>query len=422
MAIKLIKDLDFASLINNTNAVTESGKEMLSRYRGYCYNNSVTCAVVNNFINESRNNYTFDDGLMSILEAIEGYISENKTRWELASVSEGIQNNNSAYNVLNKRGVQKVDKLVEMSENDVRSYIKAGVLKDIQYIPEVRNICKGVYGKNVCETKQSLNFTISNPVSYVEMNESGSSFMVNGVVFNIDECGSINVGGNTNVTETFKRINAHLANMNMVGESLEYGYYTGINNQQQNKFTISEGQIDFTNGRVSESFNNVTKFREFVYSDSFAKAMNVVEARKFANIGHAIADVYENFDNVCTLDNVKLFNCSNGAVVAVTESEDMVNVTLFNSFGRVNESKNYDKMKDAVKDMKNNYGLDTETVFASTIAKDIKEGKQTKIDNDDEVNVRLLKIAELSEQFKDDNVKLMILTEMAHELQKMKDA
>ena len=37
----------------------------------------------------------------------------------------------------------------------------------------------------------------------------------------------------------------------------------------------------------------------------------------------------------------------------------------------------------------------------------------------DDVNIRLLKIAELTEQFKDDPVKLMILNEMAKELNKM---
>lgn len=423
MAIKLIKDLDFASKINSTDAVTESGKKMLSRYRGFCYNNSATCALVNNFINEARNNYTFDDGLMSILESVEDFINKNNTRWQLGSVSEGIQSNNSSYNILNKKGIQKVDKLIEMNENDVKAYIKAGVLKDIQFIPEVRSVCKSVYGKNVCESKQTMNYSVSNPVSYIEVEEcedgtQESTFMVNGVALHINENGEISV--TECVSDNFARINAHLSQMHLVGENLEYSYNTGLTNGKENKFVLSEGQIDFTNGHFSEAFTDASKFREFVFSDSFAKAMNVREAQNFAKIGQAIADVYENMSNICVLDNVKLFSCASGAVVAVTESKSMVNVTLFNSYGKVNESKNYTKVKDAVTEMKNKFNLDVETMFASRIASDIKEGTQQTIDDADEKNIRLLKIAELSEQFKDDPVKLMILKEMAEEIKSMK--
>lgn len=419
MAIKLIKDLDFASKINANDAVTESGKNMLSRYRGFCYNNSATCGLVNNFINETRNNYSFDDGLMSILESVEKFISENSVRWKLASVSEGICSNNSAYNILNKKGIQKVNKLIEMNENDVRAYIKAGVLKDIQYIPEVRSVCKSVYGRQTHESKRTLQFSVSNPVSFIESNESGSHFMVNGVAFTINEDGEISVSTGT-TSEMFAKINAHLSQMRFIGEKLEYVYNTGLTNGKENKFVISEGGVDFTNGHFSESFTDGSKFREFIFSDSFAKALNVREAQKFNKIGQAIADVYEHISDICVLDNVKLFSCSNGAVVSVTESESMVNVTLFNSFGKVNESKNYNSVKEAVVEMKNNYCLDVETMYASRIANDIKEGVQTKIDDADEKNIRLLKIAELSEQFKDDPVKLMILTEMAEELKAMK--
>ena len=77
-------------------------------------------------------------------------------------------------------------------------------------------------------------------------------------------------------------------------------------------------------------------------------------------------------------------------------------------------------MKDAIIEMKNNYSLDVENLFTKRIANDIKENKQKKVDYSDDVNIRLLKIAELTEQFKDDPVKLMILNEMTKELNKMK--
>ena len=421
MAINLIKDLDFPKKINATDAVTESGKKMLSNYRGYCYNNPINCATVNNFINEARNSYAFDSGLMSILGTIENYIKENNIRWKLASVCEAIESNNTVFNTLNKKGIKKVEKLVEMSEADVNSYIKAGVLKDVQFIPEVRNVCREVYGKNVLENKQTVSYNLSTPVSYVKVNENGYKlFNVNGVTFSISEAGEIEALVDGVNEALFNKINNYIHDMQLVGENLEYGYYTGMTNGNQHKFTISEDKIDFTNGKITESFTSVNKFREFVYSDSFAKALNMNEARRFAQIGSAIAEVFENMSDICVLDNVKLFNCNNGATVAVIESDTMVNVTLFNSYGHVNESNNYDSMKDAVVEMKNNYSLDVEDLFTKRIANDIKENKQKKVDYSDDVNIRLLKIAELTEQFKDDPVKLMILNEMAKELNKMK--
>lgn len=421
MAINLIKDLDFPKKINATDAVTESGKKMLSNYRGYCYNNPINCATVNNFINEARNSYAFDSGLMSILGTIENYIKENNIRWKLASVCEAIESNNTVFNTLNKKGIKKVEKLVEMSEADVNSYIKAGVLKDVQFIPEVRNVCREVYGKNVLENKQTVSYNLSTPVSYVKVNENGYKlFNVNGVTFSISEAGEIEALVDGVNEALFNKMNNYIHDMQLVGENLEYGYYTGMTNGNQHKFTISEDKIDFTNGKITESFTSVNKFREFVYSDSFAKALNMNEARRFAQIGSAIAEVFENMSDICVLDNVKLFNCNNGATVAVIESDTMVNVTLFNSYGHVNESNNYDSMKDAVVEMKNNYSLDVEDLFTKRIANDIKENKQKKVDYSDDVNIRLLKIAELTEQFKDDPVKLMILNEMAKELNKMK--
>lgn len=424
MAIQLIKDLDFASKINACEAMTDSGSKMLSRYRGYCYTNSATCALVNNFISEARSGYSFDDSIMSVVESIEKYITENKTRWQLASVSEGIRANSSAYNALNRKSMSKVDKLVEMNENDVRAYIKAGVLKDIQFIPEVRAVCRSVYGKQANECKSTLAYSVSTPVSYVALNEDGSkTFMVNGVAYRVNEDMEITVGDATTDTALqadFARVNSLLAGMRAVGEGLEYVYETGIGEKRENKFTVTEDKISFTNGRYSESFNDVAKFREFVFSDSFAKALNIREAQKFARIGQSVADVYEHIGNVCALDNVKLLTCSTGAVIAVTESGKEVNVTLFNSFGKINESKTYALMKDAVTEMRNKYGIDTETLFAQRIASDIKSGSSDKIDESDEKNVRLLKIAELSECFKDDPVKLMILKEMAAELSVMK--
>ena len=118
MSIKLMKDLQFAEKLNSTNAISEAGKELLNNYRAYVYSNAPTCAVVNAFVNEAQK-YSFDAGVSTILESVKNFINENKISWKLATACESINNNNSTFNYINKIGVQQVEKLLEMNENDV---------------------------------------------------------------------------------------------------------------------------------------------------------------------------------------------------------------------------------------------------------------------------------------------------------------
>ena len=165
MSTKLLTNLNFAELISKTEAITEAGKEMLKGYRGYCYANPVSCSLVNSFIAEASR-YGFDTGLNNILESVNSFIKENNISWKLASACESISANNSTYNYINKIGVQQVEKLLEMNESEVVSYIKAGSLKNIQYIPEFRAICKEVYKTQVTEA-QTVEYKVVNPISYV---------------------------------------------------------------------------------------------------------------------------------------------------------------------------------------------------------------------------------------------------------------
>ena len=187
MSTKLLTNLNFADLISKSEAITEAGKEMLSRYKGYCYSNPVSCGLVNGFIAEASR-YGFDTGLNNILESVNNFIKENNISWKLASACESISANNSTYNYINKIGVQQVEKLLDMNESDVISYIKAGSLKNIQYIPEFRAICKEVYKTQVTEA-HAVNYDVVNPISYVfEDNETKDKyFKVNGQVFKVNE-------------------------------------------------------------------------------------------------------------------------------------------------------------------------------------------------------------------------------------------
>ena len=67
--------------------------------------------------------------------------------------------------------IEQVQKLLEMKEADVITYIKAGSLKNIQYIPEFRAICKEVYRTQITEA-QAPNYSVVNPIGYVHVNEN----------------------------------------------------------------------------------------------------------------------------------------------------------------------------------------------------------------------------------------------------------
>ena len=416
MTIKLIKDLNFADKLNSCEAVTESGKECLKNYRGYCYNNAATCGLVNNFIKEAQK-YSYDSGVTSILESVVEFVNSNKISWKLASVCEAINNNTSSYNVLNRAGVEKVEKLLEMDETNVISYIKAGALRGVQYIPEFRAVCKEVYGNKVNENKNTLAYSVSTPVSYIIIDENKNQIVnVNGKVFRISEN---KVEETTCEDADFNKINAHLANMKLVGESLIYTYRPAYL-ANENKFTVTESNIEFTNGKVNESFTSADRFKE--YCDTFTRTMiNPNESRQFMMIAGAIAEVFEAMDRIGTIDNAKLFNCANGATVAVIESTGDINVTLYNSYGNVNETNNYSVIKEALNSMKSNYGLNLENLYVKRIAEDATKSNTPVVDDFDNINIRLNKINELTEQFKDDPEKLLILNELTKKLKEMKN-
>ena len=90
--------------------------------------------------------------MIGILESVNKYINENKISWQLASACESISESNSPYGYINKVSVSQVQKILEMNETDVVSYIKAGALKGVQYVPEFRNICKQVYKAQLNES------------------------------------------------------------------------------------------------------------------------------------------------------------------------------------------------------------------------------------------------------------------------------
>ena len=422
MSTKLLTNLNFAELISKTEAITEAGKEMLSRYKGYCYSNPVSCSIVNSFIAEASK-YGFDTGLTNILESVNSFIKENNISWKLASACESISANNSPYNYLNKKiGVSQVEKLLEMDEANVISYIKAGSLKGIQFIPEFRAICKEVYKTQVTEA-QSVTYNVVNPISYVYENEEGTEryFTVYGHIFRMDENKVENV--NECPDKNFARINKLLESFGRDGETLYYGYR---GSRGDYRFEIKENEnneniLTFKNNNINETFTDSIKFRE--YCDNLSKVLPVSEKLQLMKVSSAVADVFENMGSIMLVDNCKLLTSMN-ATCAIIEGKNNVNLTVFNSINAGSSVNNYDYMVEALNNVIKVAGVDLKGMYEERINEDMKKldpqaqeiKEQLEANKEAQFAIRKKKIAMLAEQFKNDPVRLTLLNKVAKDL------
>lgn len=420
MSVKLLNNLDFATKLNSTEAITEAGKEILKSYRAYMYTNAPTCGIVNGFVLEASK-CSFDTGLNNILESVKSFINENNISWKLASACESISNNSSTYNYINKLGVEQVQKLLEMNESDIVSYIKAGVLKNIQYIPEFRAICKEVYKTQITES-QAPNYTVLNPVCYVYVNENKESFFnVLGRTFKIADN---KVSESVCDDKKFVRINQLLESFSRDNEGISIE--TRGAHGDKVKFEINENGLTFTRtglGKdINEKFDNHISFQE--YCNTLSKIMPMNEKLAFMNLTSMVSEVFEAFGNIVTLDNVKVLTTNNNTVCAIIEAKDNVNLTVYRNVKQGSGSYTYDYMVEALNQVIKLTGVDLRQMFENRINEDIKKlspeekeiKEQLEANKEAQYAIRKKKIAMLAEQYKNDPVKITLLNKVAKDL------
>lgn len=419
MNIKLLKDLDFATKINEATAATSAGQDLLNNYKSYLFTNSANCSLVNGFVQEASK-YSYDTGLIGILESVNKYINENKISWQLASACESISESNSPYGYINKVSVSQVQKILEMNETDVVSYIKAGALKGVQYVPEFRNICKQVYKAQINESHK-VNYDLTTPISFVLVDENNSQY------FNI---GGHNFVVTENAVSEVNQVNDQTYNfmveaLNSFTKEGDNIYYEYVNPRNENiRFTFVGENLNFTKGsKIDETFDSSIKFIEQM--NIISKIMPVAEKMQFMNICNTISKVFENIDNVVELDCAKLISTNNGFSGAIIEGKDNVNLTIFHSVNAGTSSNNYNYMAEALQAVTKMTGLDLAPMFESRIAADTKKiptEEQIEIKEALEANkeaqyaIRRKKIALLAESFKNDPVKLSLLNKIAKDL------
>lgn len=416
-----MKDLQFAELVNNAQPISEAGKELINNYRAYVYSNAPTCGVVNAFVNEASK-YRFDAGVSEVLDKINAFVNENIISWKLATACENINKNNSTYNYINKIGVQQVEKLLEMNEAEVVSYIKAGSLKGFQYIPEFRNICKQVYRANITEA-EAINYKVTNPLSFVLIRENAQYFNVLGKTFKIED---------NKVSEamcddvTFNNVNKLLEGFTREGEDI-VATYNAVHGDNL-KFILNENGLDVTNNStIKEHFDNRTQFLE--YANTMSKIMHVNEKMNFMTFVSNVATVMENMSNIVLLDCVKVLNSGDGTICAIVEAKDNVNLSVFRSYKFGTSSKNYDFVSEALNNVVKLTGVDLTPMFEERINNDCNRNdkdaeeirEQLENNKTAQFNIRKKKIAMLAEQYKNDPVRLALLSKISKDLKMLEN-
>lgn len=412
MKTDILIGLGFNQIIAEAQGDTATGSSLINKYKSILMTNESSFSLVNQFINEAVN-CKYDTGVMKVLESVSDYIQMNKTSWALASVCENILSNSKSYNYLNRQACKQVEKLLEMKEDDVVNYIKAGALKNVMYCEAFRNIAKQVY-RDTPIVEATAEYKIMHPVSLVENVGDGLCFEVKGKLFKIDSAKNIQEAQWSEVSNDFKTISKLLESNNIVTD----GDNISINLANQNYSISEKGKI------VKEAYND-NPSQEFSVAEFKDHIKNVLLCTnpRFRNIVseqlESIAILAEMYDNVAVMDNVSIYSTKQDEFLVI-ESGSNLYATLLKSNHQnkwtINENAidvlSFIKSKTNVSlsEYENNI-KEALNAADEESQKNIEESlKQNKISSLKE------RIALLTEKFKNDPIKLAVLSQQAQKL------
>ena len=408
---KILAELEFNMILNEAMAQTQTGAELINKYKSFLMANESTCGLVNNFIKEAQN-CRYDNGVNSVLEQLSDYINCNKTIWALASACESIRSNNSSYNYLNLNATKQVEKLLEMQEEEVVKYIKAGALKNVMYCEAFRNIAKQVY-KDQPIVEHTADYIKVTPISMIENVGDGFCFEVAGSLYKIDDDKNIQEAQWNEVSNTFKTVSQLLeSNICSIDENtitVKAGNAT-YEIKEANQITKfgKEGTIEMTSEQLRENNRLVLM------------ATNPRHRNNLAGVLEAIALTCENYDSIVNMDNVAIYSTKYDKFVVI-ESNDNLYATLLQS-NRCPKWTISENAIDAISFIKSKTNVTLSEAYKDIIMKaveSISEEETMKMEqelNDQKVNSYKERIEALTEKFKNDPVKLAVLAKLAQEV------
>ena len=413
MNVKILAGLEFASILNESAGQTQSGNDMLNKYKSFLMANNATCGLVNNFVKEAAT-MRFDNGVNAVLEQVSDYISSNKTSWALATACESINSNSASYNYLNRNAAKQVESLLEADEETVVKYIKAGALKNVMFCEAFRNIAKQVYADTPI-VESTADYTAVHPISLIENAGDGFLFEVAGTVYKIDESKKIQEASWNEVSNTFKTVSS-LLESNMV--TFDQGTLTAkIGNGE---YTISEADEKVTCKRVGtngveNTFETAAELREH---NNLVVAGSV--NRGIAAVLEALALAFENYKSIANLDNVAIYTTNRDKFVVIESGTDLY-ATLLQS----NHNMKWTVNENAVSTLsfiKSKTNVELGEVYTEAVKShmaNVDEEEKARLEEEAKLNEKngyKERIAALTEKFKNDPAKLAILSELAAKL------
>jgi len=408
---KQLAELDFCALLAEANAATATGANLINNYRVYCTGNPVNCNVINSFINEAKRQ-TYDSGINALLVKICNFINERQISWQIASVCEAIENDRNPKNYLARNAAHQATQLLEMQEDDVKKYIRAGALKNVQYIEQFRNITKAVLKESMKYVSDDLSYTTTNPISYVESVEDGNIFRVYGKTFKMTSDGDV-CECNFNDSK-FSYINALLESQ-----------YVFLN--EDDSLTIKYDDIDYTiktQGVCERHSKNSTltletsTLREYNMA-SLQTVLPAARNQKAAML-EAIALITENFDNIVKIDCAAIYQSADDSFYVIEGKTKLYAELISSTHASTRWSVNENAIE-TVKFIKDKTHVNLTEVYESMIDENIAEAEKAEKQHiveslkSNEKKSFAQRIDALTEKFKDNPAVLRVIASVASE-------
>ena len=408
---RTLRELNFDKIVSEAQAQTSTGSGMLNTFKATIMRQPVTHALVNQFLNESKN-YRYDNGVNAAAEKVANYINENQYSWQLATACEAIHRNGSRYNTLNENAANQVENLLDMNESDVVSYIKSGAMKNVMFVESFRRIARSVF-RQMPVVELNEKYTMVHPVSLVEKNGDSIYFAVAGRVLEV-KGESITEAKWTDVSEDFRQIMATMSmkEVSLVNEAIVY---------ENDKFSYTINRQGFATRRSGDNELEMTVEQMRENNALYLSSMVPGRRNKLAQVLENLAKICENFDNVMVLDSVGIYTTDKDRFV-VAEHEGQAVAYLIESKRPTTVWSMTDNIANVVEFLKKNTSTDLTESYKDQIEKVIEnKSEEEKAEmqrrlNEDGIQARKDKIAQLTEQYKNDPARLAVLAKCAEDL------
>lgn len=417
---KILTEIDFSQILTEGQAVTQTGSELLNKYRAILMHNESTCALVNNFIKEAAT-MSYDNGITAILEQVVDFVSTNKTRWSIATACENINGVNSQYNYLNRNAAKQAEKLLEMKEEEAVKYIKAGAFKNIMYCESFRTIAKSVFKENPVVINEDHKTT--RPVSIVEKQGTDLYFEVLGSLYKINEDNTIAAADWSEVSNSFRNVTSLLESnlVTLVDETFCINY----NNYEYQLSIVKEGEENKLSivklGKDNERELTLEQLRED--NRLTLTTANPRFRNQIAQVLECIALLAENINKIVSLDNVMVVESDNDKFLVI-ESGANVYASSISSRRNPTWTINEEAMK-ALDFIKAKTHVDLSEELREAIKTNIANvSEEEKVKMQAELHTKSIdemkqRIEALTEKFKDDPAKLAVLAKLAADVQEL---